>query len=389
MCRALQVPSRVNYGCGLATAAQLTNVSSGLAALESTVAAVMNQSGAFQTALSQGSQQAAALQAKAAALEATVAALNSTVQQLTATLNETVAAAIAQQAAALLAADQAVGKQLASLVAAKQTFSQDIAALKVEAQQCQCSQELSALNATSLTLAVAGAANAAAIASVNASAAALASAEAQRAAAVSAPGASVATLNSTVAAIDLSLHVRKTDAIDAATLGGVAAALYLRKRVVLFAYQTLVSGGLGGRAGADATCQAATTRPAGLVQARAFLSVDASDAIKDFPTKYGVPVNLPVESGGGIVVAGNWTELLGGSIRVSLSSAGVTNTYWWSGSSQDGSTATNTNNCVGWTSSNAADTGSTGGASHTDSSWIQYPGKFVCSSNWALVCIAF
>jgi hypothetical protein len=273
------------------------------------------------------------------------------------------------------------------LVAANQTFGQDIAALKVDSQQCHCTQELSALNATASAGTTAGAANAAAIAAVNASVASLASAEVQRAAAVATLGASVATLNTTVAAIDLGLYFKKTDAIDAATLGSVAAALYLRKRVVPYSYQTRTTGAFGGRAAGDTLCQAATTRPSGLLQARAFVSVDASDAITGFPAKYGVPINLPIESPGSVVVAGNWTQLLGGSIRVTLNDAGVAGGLWYSGSNSDGSARSS--NCNGWTSSNPADVGATGDCLQTNTRWLDSLTPVTCNSNNVLLCIAF
>jgi hypothetical protein len=87
---------------------------------------------------------------------------------------------------------------------------------------------------------------------------------------------------------------------------------------VLYQYQRGEQRALGSRACADALCWAPVTRPAGLVQGRTFLSANSADAVKEFPSRYGVATDLPVESADSAVIAGNWTELLGGSIRLSL-----------------------------------------------------------------------
>ena len=81
---------------------------------------------------------------------------------------------------------------------------------------------------------------------------------------------------------------------------------------------------------------------------RAFISINAGDAIKDFPAHYGIPANWPVKSYSGNQIAWTWADMLDGSINMKLEAAGIASTFWWSGSTSDGSYDT-TNNCSGWT----------------------------------------
>ncbi|KIY99349.1 hypothetical protein MNEG_8609 [Monoraphidium neglectum] len=200
-------PTKIHYGCGAATVAQVNKVSSDLAALEPKVAAAaraMELASSVQATLG-GSNQTTALRAEVDALRAGVAALTAAdtraTQQLTAleAANQTAARQIAvltaivqelqanatnatnpgivsQQLAALAAADVGTAQRLALLVAANTTSAQQIAnlaaansraaqqlalleaanqtaaleitALKSAAQQCTCGLELKAVNST-------------------------------------------------------------------------------------------------------------------------------------------------------------------------------------------------------------------------------------------------
>jgi hypothetical protein len=295
--------------------------------------------------------------------------------------------------------------------AANQAMAADIAALKSAPQQCACGAELSAVNTTLAAIKSAQAADAAA---VNTTLAAITSAQAADAAAATLTNATLESLKATVttgaaaivsvntsiaalaasvanvSAIDLSAYAKITDLanINAVRLGGVAAAEYLRARVVIYRESSSDRTGiLGGRSGADALCSASINRPAGLARAHAFLSVSASDQIFDLPTKYGVPGGLPIESLGGTILARNFTGLLGGSILTSLGSAGVSaGDFWWSGTSRDGRADPNT--CVGWTSDTA--TGRPGELGSTSISWLSFTASTLpCASTLPVLCIAF
>jgi hypothetical protein len=309
-----QDPSTIHIGCGLATAAQL---STGLAALESKVNASMKglpvaaqvNSSATDAALLQLQAALAALQARLDALKPQVASANATLQQLAAATNAEVA---------LL---KAAEEQLAANATA------EIAAIKSGLQ-------LLAANTT----------------------------------------AEITSLQAGLKAINVSDFVRVGTPINAATLGGVAPNGYVRvpTQVVLFALPDRKTGSLGGRAGADALCQSATSRPPGYLNARAFLSFyvvgsATGDAVKDMPTNYGVPTNLPIVSANNILLAANWAALLSGSpLNTSFVGAGVVpsappnylETYFWFGTYADGQVASN--QCAGWTSAAGSDYGRTG-----------------------------
>ncbi len=145
---------------------------------------------------------------------------------------------------------------------------------------------------------------------------------------------------------------------------------------------------LGGRNGADSICQQVSNKPAGYGAYRAFISVNANDEIRDMPTNYGVPTNVPITSPNGTTIANNWADLLDGNIQKSLSAAGVipAESTWWSGSSSDGSV---TNTCQEWMVVTSSAFGDYGCADATDASWINCETQSCDVENAHLLCIAY
>ena len=78
----------------------------------------------------------------------------------------------------------------------------------------------------------------------------------------------------------------------------------------------------------------------------ALLSYSGGDSIADLAKNYGMPTDLPFRSTSGTTIADNFTDLLDGSIDVSISAAGVTAANYWSGSQSNGTLAAN--NCSDW-----------------------------------------
>jgi hypothetical protein len=397
----LQDPSKLHYGCGVATAAQVDKLSSGLAALEPRVAAAAAQASSSQATLAQGQNQTAELSAGVNALRAAVAALAAQVasvqqQQLAGAANTS---DITQKIAALSATRAQTAQQLASLAAANQTVAQGIAEVKAASQQCTCGAELAVVNATTAAVQSAQAAGVAAISSVNATAESAKAAVATGSAAIASVNASIATLAANLPTINVTglVTLSALSSIDAATLNGVPAAQYLRARIVLYSASstTTFTANLGGRSGADAKCVAPTStgQPAGLVRVRAFLSVSATDQIADFPTLYGVPTGLPIQTASGQVLASNFSTLLRGSIPVSLDAAGVLPfaSTWWTGSNADGSVSTATglaNTCIGWTDAGSNPNGQAGRSGTTGSAWISFS-ALPCGLQVYVLCLAF
>ena len=117
----------------------------------------------------------------------------------------------------------------------------------------------------------------------------------------------------------------------------------------------------GGRAGGDALCQSIASTPAYALTCpggvHAFLSVDATDQLKDMPTNYGVPTDEPlVDALSGSPVATKWDAMFGftpesGMLEGTLGSTGVMwdGAYWFSGSDTTGSFAGDDATCLNWT----------------------------------------
>lgn len=145
---------------------------------------------------------------------------------------------------------------------------------------------------------------------------------------------------------------------------------------------------IGGRSGADALCQSASNKPAGYSSYRAFISVTATDEIRDMPANYGVPTLYPVRSPNNTLIANNWADLLDGTISMPLSAAGVSvggPVEWWSGSGATGALVTGMN-CNAWTSFGGGTTGRFDSASST---WIYYSFQDCGSYAGNLLCIAY
>lgn len=165
-------------------------------------------------------------------------------------------------------------------------------------------------------------------------------------------------------------------------------------------------GNLGGRAGADAMCVAANET--GLPNARAFISVDAADEIRDMPGNYAVPTTLPINGPTGTTIANDWAALLNSEavpLLSSFSAAGVSthaSNIWWSGSgghpAQDGAVDV-ANTCEdggggGWSNgAGAGNNGQTGSLiSVTDGGFdgpIAMAGASGCNNDVPVLCIAY
>jgi hypothetical protein len=153
-------------------------------------------------------------------------------------------------------------------------------------------------------------------------------------------------------------------------------------------------GDLGGRTGADTICQDyfdANWSSLPVTNVRAFISIDSSDQISDFPSIYGIPGGADIMGPTGIVIANGWTDLTDGDINNSLLSANVGSplTSWWSGSEQNGnSVSAAAITCNGFTDGTNIYGGYTGAHNVTDMAWITYliPG---CNSNQTLMCVGW
>ena len=143
------------------------------------------------------------------------------------------------------------------------------------------------------------------------------------------------------------------------------------------------TGNLTSKSNADSLCNSA--KPSGTSQGYAFASFSSTEEIRDLPTTANLNTNLNVRSTFGRLVATNWTDLLDGSISMSLQSAGVAIQPWWSFSDSNG--IFQINNCSNGTSNSNSVQGQTGGITSSSGGWINGTTRN-CDNSRLLLCIA-
>jgi len=147
------------------------------------------------------------------------------------------------------------------------------------------------------------------------------------------------------------------------------------------------TGNLGGRAGADALCQASPNKPAAVSNVRAFISTGAADEIRDLADNYSYTKTIPVTGPNGCVqISNNIVDLMNHLIpRVALSEAKVVprgnNVYWWSGSYNDGDLGATS--CTGFTSASGY---GEAGSGYNIYQWFRII-QGDCGSSYYLLCI--
>ncbi len=119
----------------------------------------------------------------------------------------------------------------------------------------------------------------------------------------------------------------------------------------------------------------------------AFISITDTDSIENFPAIHGVPLDWPVKSPDGTLVAYSWSDLTDGTINKTLDDAGVSTSSWWSGSTQDGGYDTGFT-CSGWTSASPFEKGRVGEIDSLVKDWLQ-GGQPACVSTHELLCICW
>lgn len=157
--------------------------------------------------------------------------------------------------------------------------------------------------------------------------------------------------------------------------------------IILYSAGDTYDGNLGGRSGADSMCVNSSNKPDGYSNFIAFLSVSADDEIRDMPTLYSVPTDVPIQSVGGTRVANDWFDLLDGNIAFDLYEAlGITGS-WFSGSNWNGSVHTDYT-CAGWTVNTSIDYSQLGRSDATDTNWMS-GSTLACKYPFRVLCIAY
>lgn len=145
-------------------------------------------------------------------------------------------------------------------------------------------------------------------------------------------------------------------------------------------------GNLGDRAGADALCDADGNKPSvpgGTT--RAFISISASDEIRDMPASYGIATNeIIYRSDGTTQIASNYAALLDTSSTSLVNAIDTSPQFIWTFSDDTG--ALDANNCSGGAST--AGNGFRGNVSSTDTNSLALSSG-ACSASHGLYCITY
>ncbi|MCX7679183.1 MAG: hypothetical protein N2316_08175 [Spirochaetes bacterium] len=152
----------------------------------------------------------------------------------------------------------------------------------------------------------------------------------------------------------------------------------------------MVQFGASARSALDSYCNPSHNQIPSHIEIRhyhAFISITESDAIINFPALFNVPTTWAVKSTSGITVAYNWYDLLDGSINTKLEAAGISDTFWWSGSFADGK-CDPANNCQSWTNGTNKAAGIAGAHNAIDESWVSSNNRN-CNNALKVLCIGW
>lgn len=150
-------------------------------------------------------------------------------------------------------------------------------------------------------------------------------------------------------------------------------------QIVIWELSPLSQGNLGGYTALTTSCT--SMKPSSVAVAYPFLS-DSTHDVSSLPAPSGVPVVSVL----GIQIAATWSDLWTPTLTNSLSIAGVTTAFWWSGSNMAG--AATFDLCSDWTSNSNLISGTVGNAAVTSSLWIS-SGPFSCDASAAVLCVGW
>ena len=162
--------------------------------------------------------------------------------------------------------------------------------------------------------------------------------------------------------------------------------------IVFYLTSTKYDGNLGGRSGADAKCDIAkkySLLTMAKTNIRAFMSISATDEIRDMVSNYNVPSNAPIISPFGTTISDNISDHLDGDITKVIRKHFIKDyieQYAYTGSTYSG--ALSSYNCANWTSTTAGNGMGQVADFDSTSSFVGGSGNN-CSDAKYISCIAF
>jgi len=118
----------------------------------------------------------------------------------------------------------------------------------------------------------------------------------------------------------------------------------------------------------------------------ALLSIDTDNEIRDMPSLFGFPTDVPIKRADKTtLIADDWDALLNTSNDILLTNIDNSTEFVWTGSNSDGSLKMF--NCSNWTSSSSV-FGRIGVPMYQDESFLDADDD-ICSTNNGLYCLAY
>jgi hypothetical protein len=190
---------------------------------------------------------------------------------------------------------------------------------------------------------------------------------------------------------NLSASMITSGTLSGDRLDNISDSIIYGKTIVFYVTTTLYNGNLGGRSGADAKCVLAKKNwllTMGKTNVRAFMSISATDEIRDMVSNYTVPSTAPIISPLGTTISDNISDFLDGDISKMISKHFIKDSiaqYAYTGSTSSGSL--NLYHCANWT----AASGNNGmkGNFYSPSLYLDAGSAPSCNESHPITCIAF
>ncbi len=119
---------------------------------------------------------------------------------------------------------------------------------------------------------------------------------------------------------------------------------------------------------------------------RAFISISNTDSISNMAENFGIPTDLQIFGPTGTLIATDWNNLFAADLLASFETAGISSSFWWSGSDENGYAVSD--NCNNWMIGDNSVQGMSGAHNRTNLEWLEDSSRN-CNNSLYLICICW